>query len=83
MPLIKTSREAAYGDDMDQLSKETVTAIQRVKNNMIAINTLQAVVVGDSEMTPEDVAEVDALIVTGYNYIWNQVKTIVPVEYQT
>lgn len=82
MPLVLTSKQAAYGDDVQSLSKETMQLVQRIQNNVTAFQTLITEVTNDSDMTQAEVDEITTKLNQGYTYLWNQITSIIPPEYQ-
>ena len=82
MSLVIDSKRAGYGDDMQRVTTQVVDSMTTMTQMFVDADAIKAAITADTDMTQTEIDEMQALIDAGYEYIWSQVKIIVPVEFQ-
>ena len=82
MSLVIDSKRAGYGDDMQRVTTSVVDSMTIMTQMFVDADAIKAAIAADADMTQTEIDEMQALIDAGYEYIWGQVKIIVPAEFQ-
>jgi hypothetical protein len=82
MSLIIDSKRAGYGDDMQRVTTKVIDSMTIMTQMFVDAEAIKTAIIADPDMTQTEIDEMQALIDSGYQYIWSNVKNIVPVGFQ-